>query len=214
MADARRLAAESSARAVELEIERAGRSADMAWRKRSLDNLMRLLSGFRSAKENGLAAEVLTSLWVLEWAHGPTLLQDPAATSEIWSMRIEVLGSVRDQARAAGGADSIQARLTEPSLALWLLREGRVTEARAILDEAIAYWQRHTVPDDPWMIDLRVLESAAVLLAAEEAGAALAPAERARLAEHEARLRGVRDARGPAGEAAPLMQLISGILQS
>jgi len=214
VADARRLAAEHAAGEAQLQAERAARAADAAWRKRSLDSLMRLMTGFRAAKEQGLAAEVLTSLWVLEWAHGPTLLQNPAAISEIWSTRIEVLGSVRDEARAAAGADSIQARLTEPSLVLWLLLDGRIAEARPILDDALAYWERHAAPDDPWMRELRVLEAAAGVLGARQslAGRAGTVQEQERLAQLEARLAAASDAAPPAAQTGPLGGLVSGIL--
>ncbi len=214
-ADARRLAAENAAREAELEIERAERNAETAWRKRSLDSLMRLMAGFRAAKEQGLAAEVLTSLWVLEWAHGPTLLQDPAATGEIWATRIEVLQSVRERAISTAGPDSIEARLTEPSLALWLLRDGRPAEAQALLADAIDYWERRTTPSDPWLAELRVLDSAAAVLSARERGRDPAsPDDGHRAAEHEAALVAARESMIAAGKSGPLATLVSEVLDN
>lgn len=206
----RTLAAESNARAAELAAERAGREADLAWRKRALDSLRRLMSGFNAAKEQGLAGEVLTSLWVLEWAHGPTLLQDPAALGEVWAARIDTLDAVRTQARAQAGPDSIEARLTEPSLALWLLRDGRTQEAREILLEAIPYWEQHAAHDDPWLQQLRLLDSIAVTQQLSRAAEhrALTETEVAQLHSHQSRLRAWRDRFAESGNRGPLAQLL------
>jgi tRNA A-37 threonylcarbamoyl transferase component Bud32 len=210
MENSRRLGAESAARASELAIERAKREADAGWRKRALESLQRLMSGFRAAKEQGLAAEVLTSLWVLEWAHGPTLLQDPEALGELWSTRIETLRSVREHARETAGPDSLEARLTEPSLALWLLRAGQDREASAILSEAIPYWQRHASASDPWLQQLEVLESVAAATALRRASLErpLTPAELADLTRHEGRIEAASNLLAAAEDRGPIAQLL------
>ncbi len=206
----RALTVESNARAAELAVERAGREADLAWRKRALDSLRRLMSGFGAAKEQGLAAEVLTSLWVLEWAHGPTLLQDPEALGEVWAVRIEMLESVREQARAQAGDDSIEARLTEPSLVLWLLRDGRAAEAREILDGAIPFWEKHASAGDPWLRQLRLLDSIAAVNELTQAAAhrPLTKAEVAQLEQHESQLRSELDRLAESGDRGPVAQLL------
>jgi hypothetical protein len=206
----RRISIENTAQAAELDIERAKREADVAWRKKTLDSLNRLLSGFQSAKDQGLGAQVLTSLWVLEWAHGPTLLQDPEALGAIWSTRIDMLYAVRDQARRHAGPDSIEARLTEPSLVLWLLRDGRTAEARALLAEAIPFWQRHTNASDPWLDDLLLLESLVVY--AELSGVAgergLETAEGVVLENATMHLKAAQARFSAAGDRGPMAQLL------
>lgn len=213
-ADARRLGREAQIQRTELLVEKSKRETDAQWRKRSLESLMKLMSGFRSAKEQGLASEVLTSLWVLEWAHGPLLMQDPAAVGEIWATRIDVLQSLRAQARARGDRDSIEARLIEPSLALWLLRDGRPAEARPIIDDAIAFWEHHAATGDSWLEDLRTLRAAAGVLELRRAGGvrALTASEQRLLAEHTGHLRGAYATFAAAGNAGPLSQLVGEVL--
>lgn len=206
----RQLAQASAAQAAELSVERAKSEADAAWRKRALDSLRRLMSGFSSAKEQGLAAEVLTSLWVLEWAHGPTLLQSPEALGELWNTRIDTLAAVREQARAAAGPDSIEARLTEPSLALWLLRDGRAAEALAILDDTVLYWQHHAPPNDPWLSQLDALRAAAAAMHLRTTASVrpLTSDEHALLAEYDTRVRAEHDRLAALGDRGPVAQLL------
>lgn len=210
----RQLADQNAAQAAELAVERARIEADTAWRKRALDSLRRLMSGFGAAKEQGLAAEVLTSLWVLEWAHGPSLMEDPAALSTLWATRIDLLESVRADARAAAGPDSLEARLTEPSLALWLLRDGRTARAREILAEAIPFWTEHASPDDPWLAQLTILDAAATLidLTNRSAVTTLSPADRAALEKHTAYLRAQRSRLAAAGDRGPIAQFLRDLL--
>lgn len=210
MERARDLSAENAARSTELEIERAKREADARWRTRALESLQRLMSGFRSAKDQGLAAEVLTSLWVLEWAHGPTLLQDPDALGELWAVRIETLQSVRDQARAAVGPDSLEARLTEPSLALWLLRAGRAREASEVLAQALPFWEQRAADSDPWLEQLRTLQSVAAATVLREASHSrpLTPSEVADLTRYDAQTHQMRSLLAAAGDRGPLAQLL------
>ncbi|MFG0258749.1 MAG: serine/threonine-protein kinase [Phycisphaerales bacterium JB041] len=207
---ARQLAEHNAAQAAELAAERARIEADTAWRKRALDSLRRLMSGFGAAKEQGLAAEVLTSLWVLEWAHGPSLMEDPAALSTLWATRIDLLESVRADARAAAGPDSLEARLTEPSLALWLLRDGRTARAREILAEAIPFWSGHASPDDPWLRQLNTLDAAAAFIELTEKSAvtALSDAERDALERHAAILQAERARLQAAGDRGPIAQFL------
>lgn len=206
----RQLADQNAAQAAELAVERARIEADTAWRKRALDSLRRLMSGFSAAKDQGLAAEVLTSLWVLEWAHGPSLMEDPAALSTLWATRIDLLESVRADARAAAGPDSLEARLTEPSLALWLLRDGRTARAREILAEAIPYWTQHAAPDDPWLAQLHALDAAATVIELTDKSALtpLSPTERTTLERHASRLQAERARLEAAGDRGPIAQLL------
>lgn len=206
----RQLADQNAAQAAELAVERARIEADTAWRKRALDSLRRLMSGFSAAKDQGLAAEVLTSLWVLEWAHGPSLMEDPAALSTLWATRIDLLESVRADARVAAGPDSLEARLTEPSLALWLLRDGRTARAREILAEAIPYWTQHAAPGDPWLAQLAALDAAATVieLTNKSALTPLSPTERTTLERHASRLQAERARLEAAGDRGPIAQLL------
>ncbi|MBK7403862.1 MAG: serine/threonine protein kinase [Phycisphaerales bacterium] len=211
-ADARRLGREAEVQRNELLIEKSKRETDAAWRKRSLDSLMKLMSGFRSAKEQGLASEVLTSLWVLEWAHGPTLLEDPGAVGAIWATRIEVLQSLHEEARARGGADSIEARLMEPSLSLWLLRDGRPEEARPILDDAIRFWEHHAAANDSWLLELGTLRAAAEVMSLRRTASvrSLTRDETEHLASGETILAGARDALR--ADKGPVAQLVRDVL--
>ncbi len=66
-----------------------------------------------------------------------------------------------------GNGTSIAARLSEPSLALWMLHDSRAEEAREILRGAVAYWEPRTSETDPWLRELRTM------LAASEVASAL-----------------------------------------
>ncbi|QKK07574.1 MAG: hypothetical protein HND58_04920 [Planctomycetota bacterium] len=137
-------------------------------------------------------------------------MEDPAALSTLWATRIDLLESVRADARAAAGPDSLEARLTEPSLALWLLRDGRTARAREILAEAIPYWTQHAAPDDPWLAQLHALDAAATVIELTDKSALtpLSPTERTTLERHASRLQAERARLEAAGDRGPIAQLL------
>lgn len=160
----RQLGLEAERRRHDADVQRAKLEAEQAWKQKSIEAIGHLFAGFRAAREQGLGAEVLTSLWILEWVHGPAILQDPVEMPEFWDARVEVLKHVREDARLRAGDGSITARLVEPSLALWLIRQGRPTEARPILDEAVSFWDQLSPAADPWIREIRLLRDIATYL--------------------------------------------------
>lgn len=162
-------AARQSEQAAALEHERY--STEIAWKKKTAKSLRRLLSKFAVVKRQGLESEVLTSLWLLEWSHGPMLLDNPEMLKDIWQARIDVLEQKRAALLTIGGRGAIEAKLIEPSLAMWYIRAGRAGEAAAMLDGSLSSWEQICDPDDPWLVQLRVLRAAAgVHVALDEGG--------------------------------------------
>ncbi len=159
---ASRHAAAARASEYAAEIERAKYETEVEWKKKTAGSLRRLLTKFATVKKHGLRAEVLTSLWILEWSHGPMLLDNPEMLNQIWDARIGVLEKERAALLADGGNRApIEARLLEPSLAMWYIRAGRSADAIRLLDESIPAWASICAPDDPWMHQLDVLRAAA-----------------------------------------------------
>ncbi len=158
---ASRQAAAARASEQAAEIERARYETEIEWKQKTASSLRRLLSRFGAIKKQGLQAEVLTSLWVLEWSHGPMLLDNPEMLDQIWGSRIEVLERKREELLADGAHSSFEARLLEPSLALWYTRAGRTADAIGLLDESMPVWESMCAPDDPWLAQMRTIHAAA-----------------------------------------------------
>jgi hypothetical protein len=176
------------------------------WKQKTAQSLGRLLKSFASAKQQGLEAEVLTSLWILEWSHGPTLLDDPAALAPIWDRRIATLEGLR--ARTAGETGgTVASRLIEPSLGLWHLRAGDAEAALAVLGPGLDYWSGVCAPDDPWLLNLEVLAAAARVELAS--GAADAGVDDGSALGH---LRWMLEQHGAALDA-PIRELAAGIAE-
>ncbi|MBX3379159.1 MAG: serine/threonine protein kinase [Phycisphaeraceae bacterium] len=175
------------------QIEHAKVEATQEWKKRAADQLTRMLMGFSAAKNNGLEAEVLTSLWVLEWVHGPMLLETPDLLDKVWKSRIDVLERARDRLRASGNADSVTAQLMIPSLAMWYMRSGQASQAERILATSEEFWRTRIDDSDPWLRDLRAMASAARLARCmtdvDADGSALARVERRALSDEVVRVK-------------------------
>jgi len=145
------------------QVERAKLEATQEWKKKAADQLTRMLIGLGSAKNNGLEAEVLTSLWVLEWVHGPMLLETPDLLDRVWKSRIEVLERARKRLGAGGQSESVASQLMVPSLAIWYLRSGQANEAEKLLASSETFWRSRTDASDPWLRDLQAMSCVARL---------------------------------------------------
>ncbi len=145
-----RLSEQSRSQAAALESSRARLAADEAQRKLVTKDLLGVIGGFTSAKQAGMLSEVLTSLWVLEWVHGPTMLKDPTGLRAVWGQRIHLLQNELDSLRNEGYGDTTAACLVRTSLALWLLNDGRLEESLQNARDAEDFWAAHALPADPW----------------------------------------------------------------
>ena len=193
-------------------VERAKLEATQEWKKKAADQLTRMLIGFGAAKNNGLEAEVLTSLWVLEWVHGPMLLETPDLLDRVWKSRIEVLERARKRLDAGGQGDSVTSQLMVPSLAMWYLRSGRASEAEKLLESSEEFWLARTGESDPWVRDIRAMTSVArasrMVERAASAGGVMQPAEHADLINEADRLRGWSRTFANAKQTGPIPSLV------
>ncbi|GEM_PF-1131325 len=144
------------------EVERAKSEAEARWKAEAAEQISKLLKGFASTSA-GLEAQVMTSLWVLEWVHGPMLLESPELLDKMWETRIDVLEGAQHRLASKGNADSVTAQMMLPSLALWHLRAGHTSEAEGLLASSQAYWSQKTDQTDPWMQSLQAMTAAAKL---------------------------------------------------
>lgn len=154
----------------QIQVQHARAQAEQQWKSQAADRLAGLFRGFSAARQKGLHEDVLLSLWLLEWSHGSGVLADPDALDQLWETRVAVLQDARERHRG-----SIIARLTEPSLALWLIAAERSDEAQDLLSDSLAYWTTILSEDDPWLQTLRTLEAVAIMT-----GTTSGPAERER----------------------------------
>lgn len=175
------------------QVERAKLEATQEWKKKAADQLTRMLIGLGAAKNNGLEAEVLTSLWVLEWVHGPMLLETPDLLDRVWKSRIEVLERARKRLDEGGQGDSVTSQLMVPSLAMWYLRSGRSSDAEKLLESSEDFWLAKTSESDPWLRDIRAMTSVArvsrMVDRATATDGVMQPAEHADLINEADRLR-------------------------
>jgi len=148
---ARTEALEARANAALLEAERA-------WKQRSAENLQQYLLAMYEAQEAGLAGEVLTALWMLEWVQGPTLLNKQADLPKLWEARMETFEGLLAERRAEGGEDSFDALQYEALLAFWHLQNDDYREAEPLIDHSLSEWRERLDEDDPWLHDLEVIK--------------------------------------------------------
>jgi len=174
------------------QVERAKFEATQEWKKKAAEQLTRMLMGLGAAKNNGLEAEVLTSLWILEWVHGPMLLETPDLLDRVWKSRIAVFERARERLRVSGNADSVTSQLMIPSLAIWYLRSGQAGEAERLLAASEEFWRSRTDDSDPWLRDLRAMACVARLSRhlneVDANGSARVPAEQRAIADEAAKL--------------------------
>ncbi len=142
----------------EVEVQAVRLEEEQKWKVKVSEDLFALLKGFAEVRNAGLAGEVLTSLWVLEWVYGPILTSDPADVSKIWRMRIEIIRDLLENRRAEGGRDSLEALQLESLLAFWLSNAGEFVEAEPLIASNIANWEKILKVDDPWLMDMRGIE--------------------------------------------------------
>ena len=143
--------------------ERALLDAERGWRQQAALDLMRLLDGFDSARRAGLQNEVLTSLWVLDWVHGSSVLRDPQMVRQIWDQRVSLLRDQLDALVADDLGDTVTAQLLRTSIALWLLETGEHREAESLAAEAARFWDKHADPADPWRAQNAIIGALASL---------------------------------------------------
>jgi hypothetical protein len=194
------------------QVERAKLEATQEWKKKAADQLTRMLIGLGSAKHNGLEAEVLTSLWVLEWVHGPMLLETPDLLDRVWKSRIEVLERARKRLKRSGETDSVTSQLIVPSLAIWYLRAGQASEAEKLLASSEEFWRSKTDENDPWLRDLHAMSSVARLMRlmnhASASGAALQASEHGAILDEVDRLQAWAAVYASAKLAGPIPSLV------
>ncbi|MEO1717543.1 MAG: serine/threonine-protein kinase [Planctomycetota bacterium] len=137
-------------------VERAKAESERAWKVEAGRKLSELMTAFGRAQARGVNNQVLFSLWLLEWTHSEGVLSDPDAVAQIWDQRIEILQTLQRE-----HPESLMARLADPSLALWLILQGRSAEAAEVANRAITYATPLVSEDDPWLARLRLLRDVA-----------------------------------------------------
>jgi len=165
--------------------------AERAWKKRSSRNLDDLIAAFLDVKQTGLAGEVLTSLWMLEWVQGPAVLNKEEDFPKLWSVRTETVEGLLEERRAEGGAESFDALQFEALLAFWRLQNDEYAEAEPLIEHSLGAWRERLDPDDPWLKDLEAIRDCAAVdrHLAEHAGRPLSGPSRERALELERSLR-------------------------
>ncbi len=146
------------------DIAQARVEEEIKWKSLATDRLAAEMLKFPRAINDGLAAEVLTSLWIYEWAHGPTVFESPEQLDTIWKERINVVEDIQARFKSKHEASTVSSEMLSPSLALWYIRAGDPARAESLLAESEAYWASKTIPTDPWIHEIRSLSAAARLL--------------------------------------------------
>jgi len=189
--------------------------AERAWKKRSSQNLDDLIAAFLDVKQTGLAGEVLTSLWMLEWVQGPTVLNKQEDLPKLWSVRMETVEGLLEERRAEGGPESFDTLQYEALLAFWHLQNDDHLKAEPLINHSLGAWRDRLNPDDPWLKDLEVIRDCAAVdrHLAEHAGRPLSGPPRERALELERSLRSNFTRLADRGDGAQLRLLIIKRLQ-
>jgi hypothetical protein len=165
--------------------------AEQKWKAHSAQKLQDLMRAFLDVKKTGLAGEVLTSLWMLEWIQGPTLLNKQENLPQLWGARMDTVQGLLAERRAEGGQNSFDALQFEALLAFWHLQNDNFAEAEPLIDHSLEQWHLRLDPNDPWLQDLAAIQNCAAVdrLLADLRGNALSETNRARAVQLEEELR-------------------------
>jgi hypothetical protein len=158
---ARRSADTAHERRLEAQVTRAILETTNEWKAKNREDLVRFMGSLLQSREAGLAGEVIASFWVLEWIHGPTILEDYDLLPTIWGLRIQTLRDLYTQRRAQVGPDALEVLQMQTLLGFWLTRQGDHAEAEPLLADNLERWTA-LLKDDPWLAEVRgILDAAA-----------------------------------------------------
>lgn len=146
------------------DVNKARVEAEVKWKAEANEKVKTAMYKVVETKNEGLVAEVLTSLWIFEWIHGPAVLQSPELLQPIWSARTTVLEKTQARLQLHGDADTVTSQLISPSLALWYIRANKPQDALRLLTASEDFWSTRTTASDPWVQELRSMSAAARLL--------------------------------------------------
>lgn len=172
--------AAAETRLVEAELDKA-RAVAEAHTKRlaAARRLTRLIVDYTKSLETTTPTpDLLTAAMIFESITDDAVLDMTDVRESIDANRIDVVGRLIEQERAAGRGDEMLARLWENGLGVWQYRAGRYREAGETLASSLAWLDRVIGTDDAWRQTTRaVLLCARARLGADggaEARAALA----------------------------------------
>lgn len=158
---ARRSANTAHERRLEAQVTRAILETTNEWKAKNREDLVRFMGSLLQSREAGLAGEVIASFWVLEWIHGPTILEDYDLLPTIWGLRIQTLRDLYTQRRTQVGPDALEVLQMQTLLGFWLARQGDHAEAEPLLADNLERWTA-LLEDDPWLAEVRgILDAAA-----------------------------------------------------
>lgn len=154
---ARRFASVAHHRQLEAQVAATRLEAEQEWKAKSAQILGRFKRALTQAGRTGLSGEVLTSLWLLEWVHGPAVLANPEELPRLWAQRIDIIRNLLNERRAEAGDDSLETLTLETLLGFWLTKSGRYEEAIPLLEHNLEHWRAMLAPTDPWLDDVQTI---------------------------------------------------------
>ncbi|CAG1005783.1 Serine/threonine-protein kinase PknL [Phycisphaerales bacterium] len=105
----------------------------------------------------------LPSLQVLESLLGPFFAGQSGLDAILWNDRI-TFAAAMEQDAAKYGPVTIEALHWQTLRGCWLLQSHRFGEATHALESSVTGWERLSIKGDPWIIPVRALHAAAVVL--------------------------------------------------
>ncbi|MDY7110048.1 MAG: serine/threonine-protein kinase [Planctomycetota bacterium] len=121
-----------------------------------------LVAGFEQADREGLPTQLLSIIWLAEWLYEPTALGTGPERFDLWHERITAVRHKLENARAAGGEDTLQTLVWESALGFWLIEED-CREAETILRENRRKWAAILHPQDPWLAHVEAMRACATV---------------------------------------------------
>ncbi len=150
-------ALDAAKKKLELDREQAARETMKSIATKYAESLRPTLGQYR------ISTEALVKIWALEYAYGPKVLGLPDQIGELWKNRILNIRNLIDSARQEGHGEDFETILWESALAFWLVNEKAFAEALPLLEGNIARWSRMLQPNDPWLADLRMMQTCATV---------------------------------------------------
>lgn len=125
-------------------------------------NRLAFVNKFRQSLKTSLgeykfATDALAFVWALEYIYGPTVMNWPEQSRELWKDRVGIIRTLVQTAHAENRGDELETLLWETALGFWLVSGKDYQEAEPLLDATLQRWSQQISPDDPWLSDVRTM---------------------------------------------------------
>jgi serine/threonine protein kinase len=116
-----------------------------------------------SLRQYKFSTDALAFVWALEYMFGPTVMNWPDQSRELWKDRVDIIRNLVQTAHAENRGDELETMLWESALGFWLVSAKDFQEAEPLLISNIEKWSKRLSPNDQWLLDMRAMHACAIV---------------------------------------------------